>query len=250
MKHILVLLLACWACSLRAIDKYAPGDVLHVWAVHGLSLRSGPSTGHAKRAMLPYGAKITVLDSVRVKSLSVKEYPGYTIRGHWTKVRFDTLEGYVFDGYLSHYPALRSNGGGNFEDFVTWATREFGTPKKQKLELESDKPCKDCSDSREIYTFKNGVVYELHAGAGDGGWTAPYYQLPGLSFEEAFLWFVYNYDLHRSDPKYNEHGLTPEDLGFGIAEQTPTSLVMYAEMCDFIFERKGKVMYIQVKCSC
>lgn len=250
MKHILILLLACWAASARAIGTYAPGDVLHVLAYHGLSLRSGPSTGHAKRATLPYGTKITVLDSVRVKPFSVKEYPGYTIRGHWTKVRFDTLEGYVFDGYLSRYSAPRSNGRGGFEDFLTYATREFGTPKKQKLELESDKPCSDCSSFREIYTFKNGVVYELHAGDGDGGWTVPYYQLPGLSFEEAFLWFVYNDGLYKDDPKYNKPGLKPEELGFEISEQTPAQLSLYIEICDYIFERKGKVMFIRVKCSC
>ena len=255
MKKISVLFASLLFCipAIFAIGDYRQGDTLHVWAFHGLSLRVGASVGSAKLVTLPYGAKIVVLDSVRVKSFSVNEYPGFTLKGHWSKVRFGIQEGFVFDGYLSHFPVFRKETNTTerfFEDFAAYATREFGLAKKQKLELETDKVCRDCSNYREIYTFKNGMVYEIHRGTGDGGWTVLHYQIPDLSFEEAYLWFVYNDGLHRIDPRHNSPGVKPENAGFQVEEKTSNRLKISVELCTYSFEKKGKKMFVSRKCSC
>ncbi len=253
MKKLFFLLTTCLFLQIPAfcIDTYKSGDTLYVWARHGLSLRTAASAGAPRQVIIPYGSKVVVLDSLRVKPFQLKEYPGVALRGHWSKVRFGTTEGFVFDAYLSRYPARRilDSKHQELEDFTVYAAREFGLVKKEKLELESNKACTDCRDYREIYTFRKGVVYELQHGSNDGGWEVPNYLLPGLSFEEAFIGFMYNVDVYLFAPRQNKPGASTEATGFILRESAGRKELIW-DTCTYTFEKKEKKMRIWVLCSC
>lgn len=189
MKNILLqsLLLAFFQIPGFSINSYQSGDTLFVWAYHGLNLRESPAASGTRRTTIPYGSSLVVLDSVRVKTFSTKEYHNqFQIKGYWSKVRFDTLEGWVFDGYLSRHPALRhfqrpKGRSPEPEEYMAYGKRAWGLRSFQQLDLKQDKPPTDTSSRRDIYHFKNGAVYEIRRGRGNGGWISESFRFPDLS---------------------------------------------------------------------
>lgn len=65
-----------------------------VFAPSGLKLRQSLQR-RAKTSVVPYGAEVEVLHA------TPDSYFIDWVRGNWVFVRYDTLEGYMFDGYLS-----------------------------------------------------------------------------------------------------------------------------------------------------
>ena len=239
-----------------SINEYQAGDTLYVWAYHGLNMRGAPSPGAAKLLAIPYGAKVIVLDSIRVKSFSVKEYFDFRIKGHWSKVRFDTLEAWVFDGYLSRYPALRhvKQHGSSVaigEDYLSYGSREWGLKQHKQFDLNKNTPPSDTLTRRDIYQFKNGAVYEIRRGRNDGGWVKETFTIPAFSFEEAFLFFIYNKDYFLYDPKYNPYVKpVPAYLVDKMVIQKGRTLTILWSLCEFTFEKRGKMMVVHWFCSC
>ena len=210
-----------------------------------------PSTKGVKKVIIPYGKLVVVLDSVKVKAFSVEEIPGFSIKGHWSKIQFDGLEGWVFDGYLSKYPAI------DFRDltkpwtvkFPVYGKNEFGLVNKQRLELGSDKPTKDSLNYRDLYKFKNGVIFEYRKGQGDGGWDSVRFTFPNLSFEECYLFFVYNSDLFKYDANKNaQKQLDP--FRPQVSENDLNHLKITFGLCEYTFERKGNITQITIHCGC
>ena len=71
----------------------------HVFAPSGLKLRSRLHRRAKRLAIIPYGAKL------EVQKISEQPFQSDWVKGNWAYVKYDTLEGYVFDGYLSTFPA-------------------------------------------------------------------------------------------------------------------------------------------------
>ncbi len=71
----------------------------HVLAPSGLKLRNKLNKYSKTIAVVPYGAEVTILQ------VSSDSYGIDWVNGNWTLVQFDTLQGYIFDGYLSTFPA-------------------------------------------------------------------------------------------------------------------------------------------------
>lgn len=107
---ILLLLLPTFAYS---IDTYLKGDTLVVWADGGLSIRDTNTIKGNKIGLIPYGAKVVVLEhkigSYQEEVIQIgapkANYLGLRLEGQWTKVQYQNIIGYVFDGYLSRFEA-------------------------------------------------------------------------------------------------------------------------------------------------
>lgn len=70
-----------------------------VFAPSGLKLRESLNRYAEVLTIVPYGADVEVLE------VSPNPFAMDWVRGNWVLVKYDTLEGYLFDGYLSTYPA-------------------------------------------------------------------------------------------------------------------------------------------------
>jgi hypothetical protein len=77
----------------------APGTYF-ILAPSGLNLRAASSPGAAKILTIPYGSKIELLTPAAAADMMVDNFPG-----GMAKVKYGNQEGYVFDGYLSRFPA-------------------------------------------------------------------------------------------------------------------------------------------------
>ncbi|GEM_PF-2029420 len=72
-------------------------QVSHIFAPSGLKLRKDLQK-RTKTQVIPYGAAIEVIHTS--KTPFIIDW----IQGNWAYVRYDSLEGYMFDGYLSSLP--------------------------------------------------------------------------------------------------------------------------------------------------
>lgn len=140
MKKIIVLLIlyAVSACQILSADElmFKNNSVLYVFSISGLNMRDEPSTSSKVLEMVPYGSKITVLDTVS-KIQAIDNYRGYFI-----KAAYNGRTGYLFDGFLSSLPApdLKKN-----ECLDTYASKYLGSGIKQ-------------SDRITVYT--GGIIHE------------------------------------------------------------------------------------------
>ena len=109
MKNLIfILLIIINLTPLNAAENYKFGDRLFVASPKGLNLRVEPSSTSKILAELKYNSQITIIDKlplIKSFSYSVTNFDGGTLqlKGHWVKVSFDNLEGYVFDGNLTNY---------------------------------------------------------------------------------------------------------------------------------------------------
>lgn len=77
-----------------------PAGTYFILAPSGLNLRATSDPGSKKIMTIPYGAKITLLTPASASDMMVDNFPG-----GMAKVRYNNQEGYVFDGYISRFPA-------------------------------------------------------------------------------------------------------------------------------------------------
>jgi Bacterial SH3 domain len=113
MKHSILFILLFYSVNTFAIDTYQYGDKLFVWAKSGLNIRKEPSPKGELVGKISFGKEITVIDeaiqtypfSLEVGKLGTMEKTGskkkLIFKGFWVKIRLDSVEGYVFDAYLS-----------------------------------------------------------------------------------------------------------------------------------------------------
>lgn len=96
-----ILLFQSLSTTVFAQSRYYNGDTLHVLALSGLRLRDQPGPNAGVVATLPYGATVVAQEEQNhSRSATVDKLGGY-----WTKVAWQGKTGYVFDGYLSVFPA-------------------------------------------------------------------------------------------------------------------------------------------------
>jgi len=75
----------------------------NVTAFSGLKIRTAPGLKSQILKIIPFGESVNIIESD--VSPSVIEW----MEGHWTKVEYKGIEGYVFDGFLSELPIPRWN---------------------------------------------------------------------------------------------------------------------------------------------
>lgn len=99
-----------------ALDHYAQGDALYVWAPSGLNMRAEAKANAQKITKIPYAEQVIIVDRklfehpfsytmAKGESLAGQEI-SWKVKGHWVKVEYKGESGYVFDAYLGQYPAL------------------------------------------------------------------------------------------------------------------------------------------------
>ena len=86
--------------SLTAQRNYKKGDQLYVLAPSGLNIRNAPSLSGEKVGKALFKDEVEVIGYG--KSPQAFSYTG--IDGHWLKIDYKGLEGYVFDGLVSRFP--------------------------------------------------------------------------------------------------------------------------------------------------
>lgn len=74
-------------------------------APSGLNLRQSESVSSQKLTKILYGGKITIEENSSNTRLTVDQ-----IEGHMVKVSYNDTLGYIFEGYLSHFPAPKKKG--------------------------------------------------------------------------------------------------------------------------------------------
>ncbi len=114
------------------IGSYAVKDTLHVLTLAGLKLRTSPKLQSGVKTVLPYGSFVIVKQLTTAHD-SITEIDGYGIRGSWVEIESDFGEGFVFDGYLSHYlpPKITEKDitGNTMESYI----QELYTPLSKKM---------------------------------------------------------------------------------------------------------------------
>jgi|GEM_PF-3596147 len=110
-----LLCLIAISTSANAADSTPPttSTTRYVWA-NGLFLRTQADSKSAQLAKIPYGATLTLSNDadatvphseVFLKSTSEGKTSTALLDGAWRKVHWQDKDGWVFDGYLSRYPA-------------------------------------------------------------------------------------------------------------------------------------------------
>lgn len=198
---ILTLLLICFTLPASGISSYTKEDTLYVWAEGSLVIRDTSNANGHKISSVPYGKSVQVLesklfdfyqDSIQISQAwsdqDGQHYNAVYLRGFWVKVSFNGLIGYVFDGYLSHFPAPILQKNGENEDIAEYIMRIFGVPEKKNTRGED-------FFIKDDY-FKKGVSSKAI-----GSKTAyKRYILPDLSLEEAIL-FIKNTQMTHENGK-------------------------------------------------
>lgn len=193
----------------RALERYREGDSLYVWALSGLVLRSGPAAEATRLLTIPYGEFVVALRTkysgdetkhqVRIQQKEFQYYyagdsvffPEVNLSGAWARVVYKGQEGFVFDGYLSHWPVLQVQyedysdaPGGKLpraEPLRNYLDRNFGRV-DTLLCVHGDAAFPDERQERAVY--KRGIVVESRAFEkhGEQVWV-----FPDMSRDEAFL---------------------------------------------------------------
>jgi hypothetical protein len=88
------------ATSVAAAQPASDGALRHVLAPTGLHLRERPDPGSPVLGTLAYGTTVTLLDDASDRRVTVDG-----LSGGMARVDAGGVTGYMFDGYLSRYPA-------------------------------------------------------------------------------------------------------------------------------------------------
>ena len=101
MKRIMFILLTVASLTGSSFSNdFSADDTLNVFALSGLKLRSAPSVHSSVLEILQYGDQVKVVSTLDFE----KKWQIGWVKGHWIKVDFYGLEGFLFDGYLSPLP--------------------------------------------------------------------------------------------------------------------------------------------------
>jgi len=221
-------LLAFVAAALGSIAISSPAFAIdtapatrYVWA-RSLMLRAQPDGKSAQLAKIPYGAALAIGASTD-KSVPHSETIGkftnddktntvVTIDGAWQKVHWQDKDGWVFDGFLSRFPAPADK---MDADETLFAIKQFGAGKKWSW---NDKQSRKLPAYAEMlktmhaggYTadlgktdgwewtkqeFSGNAYFASYSGYNDGSSSGEgYHNLP-ISFNEAILWAQHFHDI-------------------------------------------------------
>lgn len=124
---------------------YKAGGTLYVCAADGLILNDKAGLNGVKVKLVSYGSPVLVQKDSQPQVVTSAD----NIAGHWIKVKSDSLEGYMFDGYLSRWlPVGEREASKSYLDKIS---RIRATNKKS--------PQASIRDYEKII-YENGVMYE------------------------------------------------------------------------------------------
>ena len=81
--------------------QFIEGTEVFVMAPSGLTLRAHPDMHSKSLGIVEYGSQLTIINQPDSTQHSQKIN---WVSGHWVKVEFEGVHGYMFDGYLSDLP--------------------------------------------------------------------------------------------------------------------------------------------------
>lgn len=87
--------------------NYTIGDTLNIFALSGLKMREEGNANGKVLSSMKFGEKVVVLDTFSTGNKGKQTIEGFA--GRWIKVRYEAIEGYVFDGFLSALPVPKMN---------------------------------------------------------------------------------------------------------------------------------------------
>ncbi len=151
---------------------------LYVAAKTGLSVREKPETGSQVLDKIPYGTKVTLLQSEEEPKSILTE----GITGYWKKVKFNNKTGYIIDSYLFPWPPPKLPTVKEMKAYLAQVTVPFGA----KLIVKSGTMTNIADGGWELHKqlYKNGAERHEHYGYEYGSDT---YILPGFSMQQGFL---------------------------------------------------------------
>jgi uncharacterized protein YgiM (DUF1202 family) len=207
MKRILLLPLLLICFGLSAQQQYG---TLYVAAKNGLNMRESPEEGSNVLIKIPYGTKVTIIQSEE----EVKKIITEGMTGYWQKVKYNNKTGYIVDSYLIPWAApnptlIKKTEYNQLSNYLKQVTLPFGA----KLIIKTGNPggMDDAASELNKQLYKNGA--EWHHSTG-WEWGTDTYILPGFSIQQGFL-------LLRLIPEFNEV------LGDG--EEFPTESKKYTK---------------------
>lgn len=139
-----------FAISLLVFFKITRAEVYYCWSVSGLNIRETPAINGTILGKMGYGESIEIdmvhqeyslyheelflLGDKQDKSADIK------FKGSWLKVEFNGINGYVFSGYLSRFPAFmlhKNQDNIECEKFRDYMSRNFKLLNHDKEEWHS-----------------------------------------------------------------------------------------------------------------
>lgn len=156
--------------------NYKKGDKLNVLA-SSLNMRNKPSIKAKKTGRVPYGAKITALET------STKSFTSEGIKGHWVKVKYGKRIGYIFDGYLTKLPAPPKNCKG-FKHYANSKLGKIGKKQTKKVQKKREIYINSWQNYKYNAILEESESYEMET---DNGYSDTILKLKNISMEEAFL---------------------------------------------------------------
>ncbi len=92
----------CCQITQAQSGNYKAGDTLHVFTANGLKLRTQNSPSSPAIITMKLGDEVVVENTFQFDSKYAQTIEGFA--GNWIKVKYDTLTGFAFDGFLSNLP--------------------------------------------------------------------------------------------------------------------------------------------------
>ncbi len=164
MKKIFLLLSACIICAglsaSAGAQSFKNDSQVYVLSISGVNLREDPSTTSKVLELVPYGTKLTVMETAD-KTQEVDN-----LKGGFVKVTYRGKTGYLFDGFLSSLqaPDLKKQG-----SLDSYAAKYLGRGKKK---------------SATVTVYPDGAVHEIIQTEGYYGHRL---SVPGIRLSEGFL---------------------------------------------------------------
>ena len=131
--------------------KYSSESQVFNWASF-LNLRAKPHPDATVLALLPFGTSLKVLENQPNSRPFASElvpnyrpfetenvlYPGRSIEGNWIHVKYEGIEGYVFDGYISQVRPYRKKGNEeNWEVMENFINKKYPSSYAELMEVEN-----------------------------------------------------------------------------------------------------------------
>lgn len=151
---------------------------LYVAAKTGLSMREKPQADARVLEKIPFGTKITVIQTEEETNSIITE--GMT--GYWQKVKFNNKTGYIIDSYLFPWPPPKAGTVKELKNYLVQSSPVFGA----KLVVKSGAMNNIAEGGWEMHKqlYKNGAEWQHHIGYEYG---SDVYFLPNFTLEQGFL---------------------------------------------------------------
>ena len=247
---LLISLIPFLELTAKSFPTQVTDSILYNWAISGLNIRSADHINAEKISAIPYGEPVTLLDEPHGRGylLTIEDVfsnedsgdkSGMYVDGRWVKIRYNAVEGYVFNGFLSSLPPMKlinesSNNISSPESFQRYLERNFGSNYTGKEYAGS------FYEFGKKEGYSNGAIYEKH---GKEGWFEEVLILPDVTLNEGKLLILFIYDSVETEVLDN-------DAKPGIMKQDSTHFSVGLEGESYELYQFGSTLVIVLTRSC